>query len=101
MELMTREEIKTKYHIPLGSVDARMKELGVEPHLPPKKGRGWAILYDGIEIETALRNEREKRVAQKEGRSPSPRLKPKNPVHKMTYKQFLAQSRLTNGVPAQ
>ena len=99
MELMTREEVKTKYKIPLGSIDTRMKELGVEPHLPPKKGRGWAVLYDGIEIDSALRNEREKRVAIREKRQPSLRVKPADDFMSLSWRE--AKARLTNHSPTQ
>lgn len=96
---MTREEINIKYKIPLGSVDARMKDLGVEPHLPPKKGRGWAVLYDAIEYERALQDEREKRIAIKEKRLPRLRVKPADDFLSLPWKE--AKARLTNHAPTQ
>jgi len=45
-----------------------MAELGVKPYPPSKRGRGHSWLYDATEIIHALKDERERQLAQKEKR---------------------------------
>ena len=61
MRLLTRQEVHKEFRIPLGSIDGRMKELGVPPYLPARHGRGYHLLYDADEIAVALREDRERR----------------------------------------
>jgi len=70
MRRITREEVATEFRIPLASVVSRMAELGVNPYLPQKRGRGHCHLYDANEIITALQDERERLIAKREKRPP-------------------------------
>ncbi len=87
MRLVTRQEIHAEFRVPVGTVDARMKELGVVPYPPSRRGRGHHLLYDAEEIVVAMRNEREMKQAIKQKRAPRFHKKIDGNIYEMGWKR--------------
>lgn len=87
MRLITRQEIHEEFRFPIGTIDERMKELGVLPYPPSRRGRGHHLLYDAEEIVVALRNEREVKQAKKQKRVPRLHKKNEGNIYEMGWKK--------------